>query len=118
MEPALLYPVEHGSEESQQDLVRIKLRDNLVRARVGVINSIRSTVKSLGYHVPNSSSERFHKIINAALPPTLSQVIAPSVQALEALSLRINSPPSHLIWTWTKIMSPHGSTIPIARNPK
>ena len=89
MEPALLYPVEHGSEESQQDLVRIKLRDNLVRARVGVINSIRSTIKSLGYHVPNSSSERFHKIINAALPPTLSQVIAPSVQALEELSLRI-----------------------------
>jgi transposase len=89
MEPALLYPVEHGSEEAQQDLLRIKLRDTLVRARVGVINSIRSTIKSLGYHVPNSSSERFHKIINAALPPTLSLVIAPSVQALEQLTLRI-----------------------------
>ena len=32
---ALLYPVRHGSEEAQQDLLRIKLRDSLVRARVG-----------------------------------------------------------------------------------
>ena len=35
MEPALLYPVRHGSEQAQQDLLRIKLRDSLVRARVG-----------------------------------------------------------------------------------
>ena len=89
IEPALLYPVEHGSEEAQRDLLRIKLRDNLVRTRVGVINSIRATIKSLGYAVPNSSSERFHKIINAALPPTLIDVIAPSVQVLEQLSSRI-----------------------------
>jgi len=89
MEPALLYPVKHGSQEAQQDLLRIKLRDSLVRARVGVINSIRSTIKSLGYSVPRCSSERFHKVIKAALPVELSEVIAPSVQVLEELSLRI-----------------------------
>lgn len=89
MEPALLYPVKHGSEEAQQDLLRIKLRDSLVRARVGVINSIRFTLKSLGYTVPASSSERFHKVIKAALPAALREVIAPSVQVVEELSLRI-----------------------------
>ena len=89
MEPALLYPVEHGSQEAQQDLLRIKLRDSLVRARVGVINSIRATLKSLGYSVPSSSSERFHKVIQAALPTALREIIAPSVQALEELTLRI-----------------------------
>ncbi|HEX3231160.1 MAG TPA: transposase, partial [Pyrinomonadaceae bacterium] len=31
MDRALLYPVRHGSEEGQQDLLRIKLRDSLVR---------------------------------------------------------------------------------------
>jgi transposase len=91
MEPALLYPVRHGSEEAQQDLLRIKLRDSLVRARVGVINAIRFTLKSLGYTVPASSSERFHKVIKAALPAALSEVIAPSVQVLEELSLRIKT---------------------------
>ena len=34
---SLLHPVEHGSEEAQRDLVRVKLRDNLVRQRVDVI---------------------------------------------------------------------------------
>src|SRR5437870_9394045 len=33
MDRALLYPVRHGSEQAQQDLLRIKLRDSLVRAR-------------------------------------------------------------------------------------
>ncbi|PYK22790.1 MAG: hypothetical protein DME59_19035, partial [Verrucomicrobia bacterium] len=41
MDRALLYPVRHGSEQAQQDLLRIKLRDSLVRARVALINSVR-----------------------------------------------------------------------------
>src|SRR6516165_7282360 len=55
MDPALLYPVRHGSEQAQQDLLRIKLRDSLVRARVALINSIRFSLKSLGYPVGNPS---------------------------------------------------------------
>jgi transposase len=89
LDPALLYPVKHGSEEAQQDLLRIKLRDSLVRARVAVINSVRFTLKSLGYTVGNPSSERFHKVVMATLPPGLCQMIAPSVQALAELSVRI-----------------------------
>ena len=50
MEPALLYPVRHGSEEAQQDLLRIKLRDSLVRARVGLINSLRFYAQEPGLH--------------------------------------------------------------------
>jgi len=89
MEPALLYPVRHGSEEAQQDLLRIKLRDSLVRARVGLINSLRFTLKSLGYTIANPSTERFHKVIQSALPDSVVQMIAPSMQAIEALSLQI-----------------------------
>lgn len=89
MEPALLYPVRHGSEEAQQDLLRIKLRDSLVRARVAVINSVRFTLKSLGYCVPNPASERFHKVVMDEVPEALGQMIAPSVAALAELSARI-----------------------------
>ena len=77
MEPALLYPVRHGSEEAQQDLLRIKLGDSLVRARVGLINSLRFTLKSLGYTIANPSTERFHKVIESALPESVVQMIAP-----------------------------------------
>src|SRR4030095_13754372 len=89
MEPALLYPVHQGSEQAQQDLLRIKLRDSLVRARVGVINSLRFTLKSLGYAIANPSTERFHKVSQEQVPESVGSVIAPSVQALKELSLRI-----------------------------
>lgn len=48
---ALLHPVVHGSEEAQRDLLAIRLRDNLVRARVQLINAVRFSLKSLGYRV-------------------------------------------------------------------
>jgi transposase len=89
LDPALLYPVRHGTEEAQADLLRIKLRDSLVRARVALINSVRFTLKSLGYTVRNPSSERFHKVAEEGLPETLRQMIAPSVQALAELTTRI-----------------------------
>jgi transposase len=89
MDRALLYPVRHGSEQAQQDLLRIKLRDSLVRARVALINSVRFSLKSLGYAVRNPSSERFHKVAMERLPERLQQMIAPSVQALAELSTRI-----------------------------
>ena len=71
MDPALLYPVRHGREEAQQDLLRIKLRDSLVRARVALINSVRFTLKSLGYTMRNPSSERFHKVAMEDCPRRL-----------------------------------------------
>jgi len=85
MDGALLYPVRHGSEEAQQDLLRIKLRDSLVRARVALINSVRFSLKSLGYAVSNPSSERFHKVAMETLPEVVREMIAPSVQALAEL---------------------------------
>jgi len=89
MDRALLYPVRHGSEEAQQDLLRIKLRDSLVHARVALINSVRFSLKSLGYAVRNPSSERFHKVAMETLPEVVREMIAPSVQALAELSGRI-----------------------------
>jgi transposase len=91
LDPALLYPVRHGTAEAQQDLLRIKLRDSLVRARVAVINSVRFTLKSLGYTVRNPSSERFHKVAMEGLPAALCQMIAPNVAALEELTARIKA---------------------------
>src|SRR6266576_7037878 len=89
LDPALLYPVRHGSAEAQQDLLRIKLRDSLVRARVAVINSVRFTLKSLGYTVPNPSSARFHKVVMEEVPESVREMITPSVQALAELTARI-----------------------------
>jgi len=62
LDPTLLHPIEHG-QEAQQDMLQLKLRDSLVRARVALINAVRFTLKSLGYPVSNPLSERFHKLV-------------------------------------------------------
>jgi transposase len=54
-----------------------------------VINSLRFTLKSLGYAIANPSTERFHKVIEEQVPESVGSVIAPSVQVLKELSLRI-----------------------------
>ena len=97
MDPALLYPVRHSSEQAQEDLVRIKLRDSLVRARVALINSVRFSLKSLGYKVRNPSSAHFHKTVMDALPESLCQMISPSVQALAELTARIKVLESEIV---------------------
>lgn len=91
MDRALLYPVHHGSEEAQQDLLRIKLRDSLVRARVALVNSVRFSLKSLGHQLRNSSSERFHKVVMKEVPESIGRMIAPSVAALAEISGRIKA---------------------------
>ncbi len=89
MDVKLLYPVVHGSEQAQQDMVSIKLRDTLVRNRVALINSVRFTLKSLGYSISNPSSARFHKTVVEEVPASCRDVIAPVVGALEELTERI-----------------------------
>ena len=48
MDPTLLHPIAHGSQEAPQDMLGLKLRDSLVRARVALINTVRFTFEKLG----------------------------------------------------------------------
>jgi transposase len=91
MDPTLLHPVEHGSQEAQQDMLQLKLRDSLVRARVALINAVRFTLKSLGYPVSNPSSERFHKLVLSEVPESIGEMIAQNVAALAELTQRIKA---------------------------
>ena len=56
MDPELLYPIEHGSRQAQEDMVQIKLRDSLVRSRVALICAVRFILKSQGYRARRSRS--------------------------------------------------------------
>lgn len=47
MDPELLHPVEHGTEQAQRDLLQVKLRDNMVRQRVDLISGVRFMLKTL-----------------------------------------------------------------------
>jgi transposase len=54
LDPSLLSPIVHRGEQAQRDLVVIRSRDGLVRARSQLINQVRGFAKSLGTRLPGS----------------------------------------------------------------
>jgi len=89
VDPALLYPIEHGTAQAQHDLLGLKLRDALVRTRVNLINAVRFTLKSLGYSVRKPSSESFHKTVLADVPADCLPVIQPLLTVLAQVTEQI-----------------------------
>lgn len=89
-DPRLLSPVRHRSEDTQRALVRLKVRDALVRSRVNQINSVRFLLKSLGVLLPPSVKatafvRKFRELASAAD----AQLVEPLLQVIEALNARI-----------------------------
>ena len=93
LDPELLHPIEHSSEETQHDFISIKLRDTLVRQRVNIISSVRFTLKSLGVRLPAPSTSSFVKAARAYLEhndqPELLTTIEPCLEVIDELSAQI-----------------------------
>lgn len=89
VDPALLHPIAHGSAQAQHDLLGLKLRDALVRTRVNLINTVRFTLKSLGYPVRNPASELFHKIVLTGVPAACVAVVQPLLTLLGQITEQI-----------------------------
>ncbi len=89
VDPALLHPIQHGSAQAQHDLLGLKLRDALVRTRVGLINAVRFTLKSLGHPVRNPSSESFHKNVLQDIPADCLPVVQPLLTVLAHVTEQI-----------------------------
>ncbi len=91
VDPELLAPIRHGSEQSQQDLLSIKLRDTLVRQRVNIINSLRGSLKALGIRLASPSSSCFAKAARKTLRehPGILPSIEPCLGVLDGLSAQI-----------------------------
>ena len=93
VDPNLLHPIQHGSEEAQRDLLRIKLRDNLVRQRVATISTVRFSLKSLGLRLPSPSTRVFAKRARALLAgePELLAAATPSLTIIDALTEQVTA---------------------------
>ena len=92
-DPELLYPIQHGSEKHQRDLIQIKLRDTLVRQRVTLICSIRGVLKSLGIKTTSPSSACFTRRLRDRLysqeQSHILAILQPSLEVIDLLSEKI-----------------------------
>lgn len=91
VDPELLHPIHHNSESAQRDLLKIKLRDTLVRQRVNAIGSVRGVLKSLGVRLASPSTAAFAKRARNQLAeqPELLEIIEPLLRAVDEISGQI-----------------------------
>jgi transposase len=91
-DPKLLSPVRHRSEATQRALVRLKVREALVRSRVNQINSVRFLLKSLGVFVSSSiKAMAFTRKVRAQLAPTDTALVEPLLAAVDAVNAQIKT---------------------------
>jgi len=89
-DPKLLSPIRHRSEATQRALVRLKVREALVRSRVNLVNSVRFLLKSLGVFVPTSfKAMAFPRKVREQLTASDVVLVGPLLVAIEAVNAQI-----------------------------
>lgn len=94
MDPSLLHPISHRSEQHQRHLLQIKLRDTLVRQRVNITTSVRFILKSLGLRLLSPSTSAFAKYARTHLEEKeagVLPIIEPTLQVLDTINAQIRA---------------------------
>lgn len=90
VDPELLSPIQHCSEDDQHHRLAITLRDSLVRQRVNLISTIRTSLKSLGVRLPSCSTPAFvNRCRNELAGTPMQHKVEHMLSALEGLNSSI-----------------------------
>jgi transposase len=124
----LLAEVDRPSQPLRISRMSFTARDSLVRARVRLINTVRSLADSEGVEIPHCSARRFLdavQLIAEQLPPAMAELLEPLCRAIEQLNEQIaacdarirqvaeedeQKGPDHQMWQPTRTLAAeHGS---------
>ena len=89
--PKLLAPITHRTKEAQAHLAVQRARNEVVRARTGLINHVRGVLKSNGHRAPSVSPECFGRRAVDSIPPELTNALNPLLVLIEVLNARIKA---------------------------
>lgn len=90
VDPQLLSPIKHRSERGQRALLRIKVREALVRSRVNQVNSVRFLLKSLGVVVASGTKAlTFTRRLRPTLDEATRVLVEPLLTMIDALNAKI-----------------------------
>ncbi len=90
-DPALLRPIQHRSEDAQKDLLKIRVRAQLVEQRTALVNSVRGFSKAQGERVPACDAQSMDVEKLGALPAELREDLQPLLEHIEALTKSIHA---------------------------
>ena len=89
IDPQLLSPVKHRSAKAQADLMMIRARAGLVRARTALVNTVRGLAKSYGERLRGCNVRNMNPEKAEGLSPELQRALEPLLAGIETLSERI-----------------------------
>jgi len=91
IDPKLLAPIQHRSEQAQRDLAVIRIRAELVDQRTALINCARGTVKAMGGRLPVCEGKDFgvEKLAGWKLGEALEQLLKPLFTVMDHLNEQI-----------------------------
>lgn len=91
LDPQLLRPIRHRSQQAQEDLLEIRVRAALVDLRTGLVNAARGLVKALGERLPACDTDYLNSDSLSALPPGVQQTMRPLLEEIESVTERIHT---------------------------
>ena len=86
VDPQLLGPVEHRSEEDQNMLSVLRVRDVLLRTRTKLINCARGLVKPTGARIPSCAASSFAVYADRSVPAELRLALDPLIEQIRSLT--------------------------------
>lgn len=86
VDPQLLSPVHHRSDEDQAMLSVLRVRDILVRTRTKLINCTRGLVRPTGTRIPSCNAECFANHASRAVPPELRLALDPLIEQIRSIT--------------------------------
>jgi transposase len=89
IDPGLLRPIRHRSEEAQKDLMTIRVRAALVESRTGLVNAARGLTKAAGERLRACDADQMNVEKLDELPAELRGVLQPLLAAVESLTDKI-----------------------------
>jgi transposase len=91
VDPELLRPIRHRSEQAQLDLMTIRTRAALVDARTGLVNAARGLTKAMGERLPSCDTDTMGVEKMEGLPAPLQEKLRPVLKQVESLTQEIQA---------------------------
>jgi transposase len=89
VDPQLLRPIRHRSEQAQSDLMTIRIRAALVEARTSLVNAARGFAKAQGDRLPACDADAMGVEKMEALPAAVRERLRPLLEPVESLTKKI-----------------------------
>ena len=89
IDPELLRPIRHRSEQAQEHLLAIRVRAALVDARTSLVNAARGFAKASGERLPACDADSLEVERMDGLPAGLQERLRPLLEQIESLTVKI-----------------------------